>query len=139
MIIRDFTWADYEAVAALWLAVFGKARAEDAPERLAVTVTRNPGLFIVADDGGQIVGTVLGTFDGRRGYLYHVAVAATHHRQGIGTALIRDIETRLQALGASKIYFRVFHDNARALAFYRRLGYDTNNHVLHLGRALDET
>ena len=67
--IREFAWDDYPAVVELWTAVFGGIKPEYTRPRLAGTLARNPGLFLVAEEAGAVVGTVLGTFDGRRGYL----------------------------------------------------------------------
>ena len=57
----------------------------------AVLLAANPGLFLVAIDpvADRLVGTTLGTFDGRRGQLYHVAVEPAYRRQGIAILLER--------------------------------------------------
>jgi ribosomal protein S18 acetylase RimI-like enzyme len=127
--IREFTWDDYPAVIALWTAVFGGTKPEDERAALARTVERNPGLFLVADDAGAVVGTVLGAWDGRRAHLYHVAVAPTQHRQGIGRALIAAIAARIWPLGVRTIHLRVAEGNDRAIAFYRSLGFNLDTHV----------
>lgn len=133
--IREFTWDDYPAVVALWTAVLGGVKPEDERPRLADTLARNPGLFLVAEEGGQIVGTALGTFDGRRGYLYHVAVVPAAQRRGIARALLAEVEARLWALGAEKLHLRTHRDNTGAIAFYRAIGWEPDGHVAHLRKA----
>jgi ribosomal protein S18 acetylase RimI-like enzyme len=130
MIVREFTWDDYPAVIALWLEAFGALKPEDDRAALATTLARNPGLFLVAEQAGQVVGTVLATFDGRRGYLYHVAVRKGARRGGAGRILLREIERRLWALGAQKIHLRVHVLNKNAIAFYDALGYAHDQQVL---------
>ena len=66
--MRAFAWSDLGAVHALWLACFGSLKPEDAEEPLRRTIERNRGLFLVAEIDGRIVGTTLGTTDGRRGW-----------------------------------------------------------------------
>jgi ribosomal protein S18 acetylase RimI-like enzyme len=129
MTIREFTWDDYPAVIALWTAVFGAIKPEDERAPLARTVARNPGLFLVAEEAGGLVGTVLGAWDGRRAYLYHVAVRPSQHRQGIGRALIAAVANRLWALGVRTIHLRVAEGNTGAIGFYQSLGFTLDTHV----------
>lgn len=131
MDIREFDWDDYDAVYALWERLHMVKPAIDSRVALAGCLERNPGLFLVAvASDGHPAGTVLGTFDGRRGYLYHVAVDPAYRRQGIGRALITEIMQRLRARGAVKITLRVARENHSAIAFYRSVGLDADEHVL---------
>ena len=66
----------------------------------------------------QIVGTVLGGFDGRRGMVYHLAVAEAHRRQGIAVQLMQEVENRLRAKGCIRSYLLVTADNLEAARFY---------------------
>jgi ribosomal protein S18 acetylase RimI-like enzyme len=129
--IREFAWADYDAVYALWERLHMTKPSIDSRVALAGCLERNPGLFLVAvAPDGRPAGTVLGTFDGRRGYLYHVAVDPAYRRQGFGRALMTEIMDRLRARGAVKITLRVARENQSAIAFYRSVGLDADEHVL---------
>ncbi len=107
--------------------------AMDTPVALAACVARNPGLFLVGVDPGDptlILGTVIGTYDGRRAYLYHVAVHPAHHRHGYGRALVTAALERLWAAGAPKVTLRVAAANTGAIAFYHSLGLLSDSQVL---------
>lgn len=118
--IRDFDWPDYWAVAEVWQA----AGREVLPEgELRATLDHGPGLMLTAHIDTGIAGVVLGTFDGRRGWIHRLAVHPRHRRAGLATALVRELERRLQARGASRINLLVLPDNAEGLAFWRRQGY----------------
>ncbi|MBI4770851.1 MAG: GNAT family N-acetyltransferase, partial [Chloroflexi bacterium] len=84
-----------------------------------------PDLFLLAEDpdAGKIVGAVLGGFDGRRGMVYHLAVAPEQRGRGLGAALLAELEARLKAKGCLKYYLLVTQDNPGALDFYRRQGW----------------
>jgi ribosomal protein S18 acetylase RimI-like enzyme len=96
----------------------------DEPAELMKKLTRDPDLFLVAVDGARIIGTVLGGFDGRRGLVYHLAVDPERRRQGIGKALMTELEGRLRAKGCLKYYLLVTPDNRGAIEFYQGLGWE---------------
>jgi ribosomal protein S18 acetylase RimI-like enzyme len=126
MPIREFDLdRDYDAVLALWRSAgpgvgVGKS---DTREEIAKKLARDPDLFLVAERDGRIVGSVIGGFDGRRGLVYHLAVAPDQQRQGLGKALMAEIEARLKAKGCRKSYLLVKHGNDEALRFYETLGW----------------
>lgn len=87
------------AVAALWAVM----RPSDGPEATLLKLARDRDLFLVARDGdGCIVGTVVGGWDGRRAYVYHLAVTPERRREGIANALMDELEERFRAGGRSK-------------------------------------
>jgi len=119
--IREFDFsADYEAVLALWRDAGPGVQlsVSDQPGEILKKLERDPDLFLIAEDGGQLVGSVLGGFDGRRGMMYHLAVLPGLRRQGIGRLLMEELESRLQAKGCLKYYLLVTKDNQQALDFY---------------------
>jgi len=102
-------------------------RVSDQPEEIAKKVARDPELFIVAETPeGEIIGAVMAGFDGRRGLIYHLAVAAAHRKQGIGRALMDEIETRprLRAKGCLRAYLMVVPGHDDIIAFYHDLGWE---------------
>ena len=111
-------------VVTLWQTVFGYELAHNRPElaidkKLAVA----DGLFFVALSDDAVVGTIMAGYDGHRGWLYSVAVAPTHRRQGIGAQLVKHAERALAEKGCLKINLQVMPDNERVTAFYAALGY----------------
>ncbi len=118
--IRQFRWADYDAVVAVWTAAGRDAllRAE-----LAAKLTRDPELFLVAEADGDVVATVLGTFDGRRGWILRLAVHPAHRRRGTATRLVDELESRFRQLGCPRVNLLVMPDNLAGLRFWQALGY----------------
>lgn len=96
---------------------------------------RNPGLLLVAVRGATIVGSALGGWDGRRGWIYHVAVADRERRSGLATNLVREVEQRLRDLGAPKVNVLVRADNTDGSAFWEGVGY-TSVPTRQFGREL---
>ncbi len=126
MELRNFTMNDYDAVLALWRR-FPDALGigpSDSREEIAKKLTRDPDLFILAEETGKIAGTVIGGFDGRRGLIYHLAVAPEQRNSGLGRRLMQEVEQRLAARGCIRAYLLVKPENVDVIEFYRRLGWE---------------
>ena len=120
--IREIRAVDGDALRALWAECGFKSLGDD-DRSLARLARRNPGLVLVAAEGTRVVGSALGAWDGRRGWIYHVATASTHRRQGIAKRLIAEVESGLRALGCPKVNVMVRHENDEGAAFWTALGY----------------
>ncbi len=124
--LRQFIFPeDYEAVLTLWRNAGPgiQLRRSDDPDQLALKMQRDPDLFLLAEADGQIVGSVLGGFDGRRGMMYHLAVRQDLRGQGVGAMLMEALEERLRAKGCIRYYLLVTTDNQEAIQFYERRGW----------------
>src|SRR6266404_9214845 len=122
---REFRIDDYDAAINLWNRVEGLEVAEDDDrETIQRFLTRNPGLSRVALDGSTIVGAVLGGDDGRRGYIYHLAVDPAYHGRGIGKLLIDECLAGLKCSGLERANILVATDNPRGLDFWRKYGWE---------------
>jgi ribosomal protein S18 acetylase RimI-like enzyme len=125
-VIREFSFEqDYENVLSFWGEIetgmtIGRS---DAPEEIKKKLKRDPDLFLVAEHRHQIIGTVIGTFDGRRGFIYHLDVKKEFRRQKIASQLLDEVEKRLQAKGCIKCLLFVFEDNTQAIQFYKNHGW----------------
>ena len=122
--IGEFSMDDYPVVHVLWQRGDLWMRPSDVPEATLLKLTRDPGLFLVARDGaGKVVGTVMGGWDGRRAYVYHLAVAPELRRQGVADALMDELEERFRALGALKAKLQILVENETSKAFFAHRGY----------------
>ncbi len=128
--VRPFEETDEPSVVALWNMVLP----DSAPHNDPVKVIRNKraveeDLFFVAERDGDVVGTVLGGYDGHRGWIYAVAVHPDHQRKGIGTALLRCMEEALTKRGCLKVNLQIRASNAAVIAFYAALGYEVEERI----------
>jgi ribosomal protein S18 acetylase RimI-like enzyme len=112
--IRTFVYPeDYVPVVELWGDSGPGIRVgrSDTHEEIAKKLQRDPDLFLVAELDGEIIGAVLGGFDGRRGMIYHLSVSEEHRHLGIGTALMDALEIRLCEKGCLRAYLLIRKDN----------------------------
>ncbi|MBM4361840.1 MAG: GNAT family N-acetyltransferase [Deltaproteobacteria bacterium] len=122
--LRPLTVADIPTVTALWRSCEGVGMSEsDDPVHLSAFLARNPGMSSVAIADGGVVGAVLSGHDGRRGFLYHLAVHPAARRRGIGRQLVDETLRGLRAAGILKCQIVVFQVNEDAKRFWLRLGW----------------
>ncbi|CAB3780598.1 GNAT family acetyltransferase [Paraburkholderia fynbosensis] len=140
--IRRFDASDIDAVVALWQQAFPEYRDATRPQRnphlsIANKLATQPELFFVAVLGERIVGTVMGGYDGHRGWMYSLAVDESLRRHGIGTRLVAHVEQVLTGLGCPKLNLQILSAKDELRAFYEALGYRTDA-VISLGKRLGE-
>lgn len=135
-VIRDVRSTDGPGLRALWDAVDMRSIGDDDVS-LVRMARRNPGLLLVATEGGAIVASALGAWDGRRGWIYHVATLPRLRRTGLARDLVGRIEAALRALGAPKVNVIVRERNDEGAAFWQSLGY-TRHGAVQFGRELRE-
>lgn len=130
MQIRSYQESDELAVIELWRAV----SANDAPHNDPATALRKKlevdrDLLLVAEIDGNVVGTVMGGYDGHRGWVYAVAVCRDHRRKRVGSALLRRVDEALAERGCLKVNLQVVASNLGAVKFYETLGYRVEERV----------
>lgn len=124
IVIREIRTVDGDALRALWAAAGFRLLGDD-DLGLARLARRNPGLVLVAAEGSRVVGSALGTWDGHRGWIYHVLTTPSHRRQGIATRLVDQIEAGLRALGCPKVNVMVRPDSDGGAEFWAARGYSS--------------
>src|SRR5690349_22940059 len=124
--IREYRFpADYESVFALWKSIERGVHTgrSDTPAEIEKKLARDPDLFLVAEAGSSIIGSVIGGYDGRRGLVYHLAVASEFRGMGVGSKLMDELESRLREKGCLKCYLLVTSDNPEAEIYYEHRGW----------------
>ncbi|MEU9336383.1 GNAT family N-acetyltransferase [Streptomyces sp. NPDC048290] len=121
--IRPAGPADLDAVLAFWKTAAEGTSISDDRSGVERLIGRDPESLVLAETGGELVGTVIAGFDGWRCHLYRLAVHPEHRRQGIGSALLAAAEERFTALGGRRGDAMVLTDNERAHHAWRAAGY----------------
>lgn len=123
MNIRVFTSSDHSALIALWqrcgLVVPQNNPSHDIERKQSVGAD----LFLVCECDGGIIGSVMGGYDGHRGWINYLAVCPKFQRQRVGQRLLRAVEEKIVAKGCAKINLQVRETNSEVLAFYAACGY----------------
>ena len=140
MNIREMKIEDYEQVFALWKTIkgFGIRSVDDSKEGIERFLKWNPGLSVVAEENGEIVGAILCGSDGRRGCLYHVCVHKDYRRQGIGKTMVIWCMEKLKKLQINKVSLIAFTQNDVGNAFWKEIGWTKREDLNYYDFTLNE-
>ena len=138
--IREMKLEDYEGVHDLWMTIkgFGIRSVDDSKEGVERFLKRNPGLSVVAEEDGKIVGCILCGHDGRRGCLYHVCVAEDYRMHGIGRSMVVYCMERLKAEQINKVCLIAFTQNDIGNAFWKEIGWTKREDLNYYDFVLNE-
>jgi ribosomal protein S18 acetylase RimI-like enzyme len=136
--VREFRIEDYDRVMELW-AEGGlplKPQGRDSRENIARQVKMPNVLFLVAEEreGDRVIGTVMATHDGRKGWINRLAVDAALRKRGSGARLVREAERRLEALGMDILACLIEDDNAVSMAVFEKLGYKKHPEIIYFAK-----
>ena len=137
MNIRIYHNKDQQAVIKLWqdcgLVTAKNNPANDIERKLKV----DPDLLLVGENETGLVATVMGGYEGHRGWINYLAVRPCEQRKGYGLAMMQAVEQRIKQKGCPKINLQVRSSNQAVIAFYTALGYNNDN-VISLGKRLKQ-
>jgi len=136
MIVRAYENKDREDVIALWhecgLVVPQNNPAKDIDRKLQV----DRDLFIIGANENGVIATVMGGYEGHRGWVNYLAVKPSEQGKGYGHLMMRSVEEKIMEKGCPKINLQVRATNEDVIAFYRAIGYSTDD-VVALGKRLE--
>jgi len=123
MKFREFTLKDYESVIDLWKLAGLKLSRSDTYEGLKFKLKRDPDLFFVMEEEKRIIGVVMGSFDGRRGWINHLAVHPEYQGKNIGQQIIDELQRRFKKIGCEKMNLLIELSNENVQSFYEKQGF----------------
>ncbi len=133
--IRPYVNTDLQAVVDLWkscgLVVPWNNPQEDIERKLKV----DPDLFLIGIVGEDLVATVMGGYEGHRGWINYLAVSPDFRRCGYGALIMAEVENRIRTKGCPKINLQVRTSNNDVISFYKSIGYNVDE-VVSLGKRL---
>ncbi|MDR1248627.1 MAG: GNAT family N-acetyltransferase, partial [Treponema sp.] len=133
MQIRLLRIEDYDAAYSLWRTSpeLSLKALDDSETGLRRYLERNPLTCFAAEEKGELAGTILGGHDGRRGYIYHLAVNPNFRNRGIGKSLIESVENALIQEGINKVALLSCKANIGGNRFLQACGYPVREDVAY--------
>ncbi len=139
--LRPMVIEDYDQVYAIWISIsgFGIRSMDDTREGITKFLMRNPGLSVVAELDGQIIGSILCGHDGRRGCMYHVCVQKEYRMLGIGQKMVAFCKDALKQEGINKINLIAFTSNEVGNKFWQKLNWKYRHDCNYYEENLNES
>jgi ribosomal protein S18 acetylase RimI-like enzyme len=131
--------SDYEQALQLWQSLPGMGLSSaDEKENIREFLQKNPGTCFVALKDENLIGTILGGSDGRRGYIYHLAVQQTEQKIGVGKKLMYLCLNEFKKSGIQKCHIFVISDNAEGIAFWENVGWQPRDDILVMSKEIKD-
>ena len=135
--IRQYSPEDQKTVIELWQTC-NLTRPWNNPKLdIERKLKVNPELFLVGLVDNKVIATVMGGYEGHRGWVNYLAVDPLYQRKGLGQQIMKVIGGKLLALDCPKINLQIRTDNLSAVSFYKSIGYKTDD-VISMGKRLVE-
>jgi ribosomal protein S18 acetylase RimI-like enzyme len=138
MKIQTFSMVFYDEVIQLWRNAGLGVSSSDSKGEVEKMLNRNPDLFLIGTLKDKVVAVVMGTFDGRRGYVHHLAIDPTYQRQGYGTKIMTKLNETFRQKGIHKIHLFIEKHNKEVIDFYKNLGWEIREDLIMMSFVPDE-
>lgn len=135
MNIKPYHTDNQQAVINLWKACNLVVAWNDPVKDIQRKILVDPDLFLIGELSGEIVASVMGGYEGHRGWINYLAVSPQHQRKGYARSIMQQVEDLIRAKGSPKINLQVRGTNTEVIEFYQAIGYDIENTV-GLGKRL---
>jgi ribosomal protein S18 acetylase RimI-like enzyme len=134
--IRPAVASDAGAVLELWQLAESFPTRTDNEESVCSLIAHDPEAVLVAEEGAELIGSLVAAFDGWRGTLFRLAVLPTRRRRGVGRALVTEGERRLRERGAARINLYAIRAETSAIDFWNAIGYEPDDRCQRFVRNL---
>lgn len=125
MQLRTIKLDDYQKLTEFWKKNYFFSEIDNV-KHFVLFLEKNPDLSVLIEENGEIIGTALGSYDGRRGYLQKVVTNKEFRKKGIGRQLVNEVVKRLKAVGV--LYIPISVDE-KLIPFYEKCGFDKKESV----------
>lgn len=124
MMIENFSMKFYDVIIKIWKKTGITVGSSDTKEEIERMFQLYPDLFLIGKVEEKVIGVVMGGFDGRRGYVHHLAIDPEYQRKGYGKLLIDELIERFRKKRVHKIHLFIEKQNKEVIAFYSKLGWE---------------
>jgi len=138
MNIEQFIIKDYDQIIKIWQEAGINIGSSDTEDEIEKMLNRNPNLFLVGRVHEKIIAVVLGGFDGRRGYVHHLAVDPAYQNKGYGKMLMDELMLRFKQMKVHKIHLFIEKYNRSVINFYKKLEWDIRDDLVMMSFIPDE-
>ncbi|MFX1407121.1 MAG: GNAT family N-acetyltransferase [Promethearchaeota archaeon] len=130
MEIEKFSMNYYNDVINLWRNAGISIGSSDTFEEVKIMFNRNPELFLIGKSKNRVIAVVMGAFDGRRGYVHHLAVDPKYQKKGYGKNIMDELMKKFRKMGVHKVHLFIEKYNKKTVSFYLKLGWEIRDDLI---------
>ena len=138
MKIEKFSMKFYDDIIRLWRKTGISVGSSDTREELEKMFQRNPDLFLIGKAQEKVISVVMGGFDGRRGYVHHLAIDPDYQKKGYGKIMMDELIKRFHQMGVHKVHLFIEKYNQEVVDFYRNLGWEIRDDLIMMSFVPDK-
>jgi len=138
MKIEKFSMESYDDIITLWRKAGINVGSTDTKEEIEIMVKRNPQLFLVGILDQKLISVVMGGFDGRRGYVHHLAVDPDYQKKGYGKMMMDELLVSFRKMGVHKVHLFIEKYNKEVVKFYLNLGWEIRDDLIMMSYIPDK-
>lgn len=133
---RLYNEEDYQEVKRLWIKSGLILTLSDKKDELKILADNQGNQFFIAEQNSQMIGTIICAFDGRRGYIHHVAVKSDQQNKGIGKLIMKHAMEYYNAKKVVKVHLMIERSNAKVVEYYLKLGWKVRDDLFLMTKIL---
>lgn len=138
MDIEKFSIESYDDIINLWRKAGISVGSTDTKEELERMLQRNPDLFLIGKSDEKVTSVVMGGFDGRRGYIHHLAVDPDYQKRGYGKTMIDELMIKFRKMGVHKVHLFIEKYNKGVVRFFQKMGWDIRDDLIMMSYVPDK-
>ena len=124
--IREYRIEDYDNLINLWKEAYlvHRPKGRDRQDKIENELRQNTSIFLVAELNGELIGSVFGSHDGRKGWINRLAVDPDFRKKDIAKKLVYEVENKLDELGIDIVACMIEGWNKESMKVFEKLGYE---------------
>jgi len=138
MKIELFTMRYYHEIIDLWKRSGIELSSSDTRDEIARILKRNPDLFLIGKENEKVIAVVMGAFDGRRGYVHHLAIDPDYQKKKYGKMMMDELIEKFHVKKTHKVHLFIENYNKEVVNFYRKLGWEVRDDLIMMSFVPDK-
>jgi ribosomal protein S18 acetylase RimI-like enzyme len=138
MKIESFSMDQYDEIVEIWRKSGLSIGSSDTKQQVNRMLQRNPNLFLIGRIDNIVAGVVMGGFDGRRGYVHHLAVDPKFQKRGLGRLMMKELMKRFREMGVHKVHLFIEKYNKEVISFYESLNWEIRDDLIMMSFVPDK-
>jgi len=138
MQVENLSIKFYEEAIALWKRAGIDVGSSDTLNEINIMINKNPDLCLIGKLDNKVIEVVMGGFDGRRGYIHHLAVDPDYQKRGYGRIMMNNLIEKFRQKGVHKVHLFIEKYNKEAVKFYLKLGWEIREDLIMMSYVPDK-